>query len=61
MEEDHVRLYISIPVSHPIPSVVQRLKGRTSKVIWEEYSKYLRQFYWKAHNLWAVGYFCATV
>ena len=61
MEEDHVHLYASIPLSHPIPSVVQRLKGRTSKVIWEEQWKYLKAFYWRDHTLWATGYFCATV
>ena len=30
MEADHVHLYVSIPVVHPIPLVVNRLKGYTS-------------------------------
>ena len=60
-EEDHIHLYVSIPVTHPIPSVVHRLKWRTSKVIWENYSKHLSQFYWKRNVLWAVWYFVASV
>jgi putative transposase len=53
-EEDYVHLYVSIPLTHPIPSVVHRLKGRTSKVIWEQYSSYLKKFYWEKNVLWAV-------
>lgn len=60
-EEDHVHLYVSIPPTHPIPSVVHRLKWRTSKVIWWNYAKYLKEFYWEKNVLWAVWYFVATV
>ena len=61
MEEDHVHLYITIPPVHPIPYVVQLLKGRSSKVLRKEFEAYLKQFYWNKAALWAVGYFVATV
>lgn len=59
-EADHVHLYVAIPHTQHIPYVLQLLKGRTSKVLREEFSSYLRQFYWKPF-LWATGYFIATV
>ena len=60
MEEDHVHLYLSIPVAQHIPNVVRRFKGGTSKILREEFKEHLSQFYWKK-ALWAVGYFIATV
>jgi putative transposase len=38
---------------------VQYLKGRSSRLIQEEFPK-LKKKYWGQH-LWARGYFCATV
>jgi putative transposase len=38
---------------------VQYLKGRSSRLLQEEYPK-LKKRYWGQH-LWGRGYFCATV
>lgn len=61
MEEDHVHLYVSIPVTQPLPYVVKTLKGKTSFLLRKEFKEYLKRFYWKTNALWAVGYFVATV
>jgi len=65
MEEDHVHLYVSIPLTTwYIPDVVQKLKGRTSKSLWEmeDLKMHFKQFYWKE---WigkrATWYFICTV
>ena len=60
MEKDHVHMYISIPVSQPIPYVVQQFKGVSSNELRKEFKDYLGKFYWQ-NVLWAVGYFVATV
>jgi putative transposase len=60
MEEDHVHLYVSIPPSQPLPMVVQRYKGVSSKEIRKAHGKRLKEYYWKP-VLWAVGYFVASV
>jgi putative transposase len=39
--------------------IVQYLKGRSSRLLQEEYDE-LKKKYWGQH-LWARGYFCATV
>jgi len=59
-EEDHVHMYVSIPLSQPIPYVIQKLKWWSSIVIRKEFKKYLKQFYWEP-ELWAIGYFICTV
>ena len=60
MEEDHVHLYVMIPPVHPIPYVIKRLKGISSKEIRKEFGRELKEYYWKP-VLWAVGYFVASV
>lgn len=61
MEEDHVHMYISIPVAKPIPYVVKRLKWISSKIIREEFDSYLKRWYWDCKSLRARWYFIATV
>ena len=60
MEEDHVHMYVSIPLSKPIPMIVQLLKWWSSKLMREIYSLELSKYYWKG-KLWADWYFVATV
>ena len=57
--KDHVHMLLSCP-THLAPSkVVQYLKGRSSRLIQDEFPE-LKKRYWGQH-LWARGYFCATV
>lgn len=60
MEDDHVHMYINIPLNSPIPMVVNKLKWRSSKVIREEFFEELKEYYWNP-VLWATWYFIATV
>ena len=61
MEEDHIHMYISIPLSKPIPYVVQQIKWWTSRVIRKEFKEHLKKYYWRTKHLWAVWYFIASV
>lgn len=56
---EHIHLMVSVPPSLAISKLVQQLKGKTSRVLLNEY-KDLRKRYWVQH-LWASGYFCRTV
>jgi putative transposase len=56
---DHVHILISCPPDLSPSKIAQYLKGRSSKMIQEEFPE-LKQRYWGQH-LWARGYFCATV
>ncbi|MFX3616331.1 MAG: IS200/IS605 family transposase [Sporolactobacillus sp.] len=57
--KEHVHLLVSCPPNISPSKLVQYLKGRSSKMLQEEF-KELRQRYWGQH-LWAAGYFCRTV
>ena len=56
---DHVHMLLSCPPSLSPAKIVQYLKGRSSKLLQDEYPK-LKKRYWGQH-LWGRGYFCATV
>jgi len=57
--QDHVHVMLSCPPSLAPSKVVQYLKGRSSRLLQEEYPE-LKKRYWGQH-LWGRGYFCATV
>jgi putative transposase len=57
--KDHVHLLISCPPTLAPSKIMQLLKGRSSKIMQEEFEE-LRKRYWGRH-LWATGYFCRTV
>ena len=57
--KEHVHMLISCPTHIAPAKIVQYLKGRSSRLIQEEFPE-LKKRYWGQH-LWARGYFCATV
>jgi putative transposase len=59
ISKDHVHLLISCPPSLAPSKVVQYLKGRSSRLLQEEFPE-LKKQYWGQY-LWARGYFCASV
>jgi len=56
---DHIHLLIACPPQLAPSKIVQYLKGRSSRLVQEEFPQ-LKQRYWGQH-LWARGYFCGTV
>ena len=57
--KDHVHMLLSCPTDIAPSKIAQYLKGRSSRLIQDEFPE-LRKQYWGQH-LWARGYFCATV
>ena len=55
----HVHMLVSCPANLAQSKIVQYLKGRSSRLIQDEFPE-LKKRYWGQH-LWAGGYFCATV
>jgi putative transposase len=56
---DHIHMLLSVPPHLAPAKVVQYIKGRSSRLLQEEFLE-LGKRYWGQH-LWARGYFCATV
>ncbi len=56
---DHIHILVSAPPRHSVSFLMQKLKGRSSRILQQEF-EYLRKRYWGQH-IWARGYFCATV
>ena len=55
---DHVHLLVSVPPHVAVSELVQRLKGRTSRLMLSAFNELSRQF-WGRH-LWARGYCVAS-
>ena len=59
VSKDHIHILVSAPPHHAVSYLMQKLKGRSSRLLQQEFP-HLRKRYWGQH-LWARGYFCATV
>ena len=55
---DHVHLLVSVPPHIAVSDMVQRLKGRSSRRLLEEFGELSRP-YWGQH-MWARGYFAVS-
>lgn len=56
--KEHVHLLVSVPPDIAVSELVQRLKGRSSRLMLQEFGE-LKKAYWGRH-LWARGYFVAS-
>jgi putative transposase len=54
VSKDHVHMHIEYPPSKRISDLNRRLKGRTSRLLQQEYPE-LQKRYWGKH-FWAIGY-----
>jgi putative transposase len=59
VSKEHIHLLVSARPHHAVSDLMQKLKGRSSRLLQQEFP-HLRKRYWGQH-LWARGYFCATV
>ena len=57
--KEHIHILVSVQPSLAVSKLVQQLKGKTSRVLQNEY-KELKRRYWGQH-LWSTGYFVRTV
>ena len=58
VSSDHIHLLVSVPPQVAVRVLVQRLKGRSSRRLQEEFGELKRQ-YWGRH-MWARGYFAVS-
>ncbi len=54
VSKDHVHMHIEYPLSKSISDLIRRLKGRTSRLLQQEFPE-LQKRYWGKH-FWAIGY-----
>ena len=56
---DHIHLCLSIPPKYSVAGMMGYLKGKSSMIIFEQFSKLKKNF--KGHHFWARGYYVNTV
>ena len=57
--EDHVHIFLGFPPRYSISSVVQRLKGKSAKEIFQRFPEIKRELW--GGEFWEDGYFVRTV
>ncbi len=56
ISKDHVHMHLSYPPRISISDIVKRLKGRSSRMLLQEFPE-LHRKYWGSH-FWGIGYGC---
>ncbi len=56
---DHIHMCLSIPPKYSISQIMGYLKGKSTMMIFEKFSKLKRNF--KGNSFWARGYYVNTV
>ena len=54
VSKDHIHLHLSYPPKLSVSDLVKRLKGRSAKILLEEFPELRRRFY--GGHLWSIGY-----
>ena len=54
VSKDHVHLHVSYPPKVSVSDLVKRLKGRSARLMLDEFAE-LKRRYWGQH-LWGIGY-----
>ena len=56
---DHLHICLSIPPKFSVSTIVGYLKGKSTMILFERYSRLRRNF--RGHSFWARGYYVSTV
>ena len=59
ISKDYIHILISCPPSISLSKIVQQIKGKTSRMLLQEYKDLKRRYC--GQHLWASGYFCRSV
>ena len=54
VSKDHIHMHLSYPPSLSVSAIVKRLKGRSSRLLMQEFPE-LKRRYWGCH-FWGIGY-----
>lgn len=54
VSKDHIHLHLSYAAKLSVSDLVKRLKGRSAKILLEEFPELRRRFY--GGHLWSIGY-----
>ena len=54
LSKDHIHMHLEYPPSQSISDLVKRLKGRSSRILQQEFPHFKKR-YWGKH-FWAIGY-----
>lgn len=61
VDKDHIHFMIeSEPKLSPL-MIVRVSKQQSTHMIWDEYPKLMRKYFWHGKTFWTDGYFCSSI
>jgi len=61
VDKDHIHLLVQAgPKISPL-YIVKKLKGKSTIILWKNYSQILTRYFWEEHTFWSDGYFVSTI
>jgi putative transposase len=61
VDKDHIHYMIETRPNINLSDFVRTMKSYTTYHIWQKYSAYLSDYFWKEHTFWTDGYFICSV
>jgi putative transposase len=61
VDKDHIHYMIETKPNINLSDFVRTMKSYTTYHIWQKYSPYLSNYFWKEHTFWTDGYFICSV
>lgn len=61
IDEDHIHLLIESDPKISVLQIVRVLKSISTRLLWKNYSKYLRKHFWYKNVFWSSGYFVCSI
>lgn len=60
-DKDHIHLLISYDTTDRVCDIVRQIKQKTTYYLWQKYSGFLSNQYWKRKIFWSDGYFACSI
>lgn len=61
VDKDHIHYMIETEPNINLSNFVRLMKSYTTYHIWERYSAYLSNYFWKERTFWSDGYFLSSI
>jgi putative transposase len=60
-DQDHIHLLISYIPRLSVCSIVNRLKSKSTTVLWQKHDSFLKKHFWNEKTFWSDGYFVCSI
>ena len=60
-DKDHIHFLLEYDTTDSVCDIVKIIKQETTYYLWQKYTNFLSEKYWKKHIFWSDGYFACSI